>query len=183
MIGPMGGRGVGGMGGGPLGGCLMWAWGMPKAMPVKVAAGNGPMAVARPLTKLDIFSSAPAPKALARAAPGSATVLVMDAAVEAAEFMASAVALALCSPAAIASLRFGGGTGSSGCAGGVCGLALLSFWALLKMYFPESLRPELSCLDLPVSPITRYLLGVPFRVESLQFLAHLQSLIAPPQMS
>src|SRR5438093_12981023 len=105
MIGPRGGRGVGGTGGGPLGGCLMWAWGTPMARPLRVAAGNGPMAAARPLTSWDIFSSAPAPRELAMAAPGSERVLVMDAAVEAAELMAWAVALALCSPAAMACFR------------------------------------------------------------------------------
>src|SRR5438093_4076945 len=105
MIGPRGGRGMGGMGGGPLGGCLTWAWGMPRARPVRVAAGNGPMAAARPLTSWDIFSSAAAPPALAMAAPGSATALVMDAAVEAAELTAWAVASALCSPAAMTCLR------------------------------------------------------------------------------
>src|SRR5688572_19145936 len=115
MIGPRGGRGMGGMGGGPLGGCLIWAWGIPRARPVRVAAGNGPMAAARPLTSWDMFSSAAAPPALARAAPGSAIMLVVAATVEAAELKAWAVALALCSPAAMDCLRFGGGTGSSGC--------------------------------------------------------------------
>src|SRR5262249_26472121 len=70
-IGPSGGKGIGGTGGGPLGGCLTWAWGMPRASPVSVAAGNGPIALARPLTSLFIFSSAAAPRALAMAAPGS----------------------------------------------------------------------------------------------------------------
>ena len=64
----------------------MWAWGTPRARPVSVAAGNSPMAAAKPLTNWDIFSSAASPRALARAAPGSARVLVTDAAVEAAVF-------------------------------------------------------------------------------------------------
>ena len=49
------------MGGGPLGGCLMCACGMPSAIPVSVAAGKGPRAAAMPLTSCDIFSSAAAP--------------------------------------------------------------------------------------------------------------------------
>src|SRR5262245_12691676 len=70
--GPIGGKGVGGTGGGPLGGCLTWACGMPRATLPNVAAGNGPSAAARPLTNWLIFSSAAAPKAPARAAPGAA---------------------------------------------------------------------------------------------------------------
>jgi len=127
------------MGGGPLGGCLMCAWGMPIARPVKVAAGNGPMAAASPLTSWDIFSSAAAPAALARAAPGLAAALVLDAACEAAALKAWAAALALCSPAAIACLRSGGGSGSSGWAVGIAGLsACLSLAALLKYKLPGS---------------------------------------------
>ena len=49
-------------------------------MPVSVAAGKGPIALASPLTSWHIFSSAAAPAAPASAAPGSAIVLVMDAA-------------------------------------------------------------------------------------------------------
>src|SRR5262245_48220702 len=122
MIGPSGGSGMGGIGGGPLGGCLTWAWGIPRANPVKVAAGKGPSALARPLTSCDIFSSAAPPKAPAMAEPGSATMLVMDAAFAAAALKAWAAASAFLSPAAMACLTSGGGTGSVGRSGGVAGL-------------------------------------------------------------
>src|SRR5688572_3055352 len=117
MMGPRGGRGIGGRGGGPLGGCLTCAWGIPSAMLVRVAAGNGPMAAARPLTSSDIFSSAAAPPALARKAPGSATLLAIDAADDAAELKAWMFASALFRPSAMECLRSGGGAGSLGCAG------------------------------------------------------------------
>src|SRR5215204_832134 len=123
MIGPSGGNGVGGTGGGPLGGCLTCACGMPSAIPVRVAAGNGPIALARPLTSSDIFASAAAPAAPNPADKGSAILLVIEAACCAAEFMACAVSFAFFRPAAIACLVFGGGTGSTGAGGGTDGFA------------------------------------------------------------
>ena len=86
--------------------------GMPMAIPVMVAAGNGPMAAARPLTKLDIFSSAAPPKAPAMAAPGSATAPIVEVAEESAceaELIALAPWLAFCIPAAMACFRSAGG--------------------------------------------------------------------------
>src|SRR5207249_1465281 len=127
-IGPIGGNGMGGTGGGPLGGCFTWACGMPRAMLVSVAAGNGPIALARPATALFIFSSSAPPTTLARAAPGSAIVLRTDVACCAAcaiLLMAWATWSTFFSASAILCLRSLGGSGLLGSGGGAFAVAAL----------------------------------------------------------